>query len=144
MTPITNPARLNDNANFPGLVDTIEATGNAVQQVWPGGIWQASDAAAAQVIIDGYNPLPYAKAAKIKVIKVDGLARIALIFPALESFDMVNLEAERWQSLTAGAKSPTANFTKLINTYTAATNGIAAVNAAVNLAGVAAVTVAWP
>ena len=144
MQTITNPTRLNDNANFPGLVEAIEVSGNAIEQRFPGGVWEAADAQAAQTIIDGYAPLPYAKAAKVKAIKADGLTHVMAIFPALNNFDMISLEAERWQSLTAVAKSPTANFTKLINTYVAATNGIAAVNAAVDLAGVAAVTVVWP
>jgi hypothetical protein len=125
-----------------GLQAAIAAAGYNLYQ--HNQIWVSDNDVAVQAIIDSYNPLAATKAAKISSIKSDGLARVASLFPALGNFDMISLEAERWQSLTAGAKSPTANFAKLISIYVAATGGISAVNAATDLAGVAAVTVTWP
>ena len=125
-----------------GLQAAIIAAGHWIVQ--NDQVWVTDNDAAVQAIIDAYDPLVATKVAKINSIKLDGLAHVAAIFPALDSFDMISLEAERWQSLVSGAKSPTANYSKLIATYVAATNGIAAVNAAVDLAGVAAVTVVWP
>ena len=144
MTPVTNPLRLNDPVNFPGLVETLEAAGTGIQQTYPGAIWQVNNAAAAQTIIDGYVPLPFAKTAKIASIKVDGLAHVVVLYPALDTFDKVALEADRWLSIAVAARAPTANFAKLIATYQAATGGIASVNAAATLAAVAAMTVTWP
>jgi hypothetical protein len=102
------------------------------------------NAATAQTIIDAYNPLPFAKQAKIDAIKIDGRAHVGILFPALSTFDMISLEAERWLSIASAARNPTANYQKLINTYNAATGGIASVNAAGTIAAVNAVTVVWP
>jgi hypothetical protein len=107
-------------------------------------VWTSDDDVAVQAIIDGYNPLPAYKQRKIDAIKQDGLNEIAKVFPALNSYAMVQLEAERWQSLVNAAKSPTPNFTKLINIYVAAVAAIANVNAAIDLVSVDAVPVIWP
>jgi len=66
MVPVTNPARLSDNANYPGLLEAIQAAGHGAV-CYSGKLvgWYTDDAAATQTIIDGYNPVPSAQASKI-------------------------------------------------------------------------------
>jgi hypothetical protein len=49
-----------------GAVAAIEAAGILVEHSYDG--WEASDAAAAQRVLDGYDPLPESKAAKLAAL----------------------------------------------------------------------------
>jgi hypothetical protein len=104
-----------------------------------------SNEAAVQAIINGFDLLAEQKARRIATIKADGMVRINLIFPAIKTLDDLDLEAERWKSIAAAAKpNPTADYLRLINTYTAAKNAITSVNACTTKAQIDAVTPAWP
>lgn len=52
-----------------GLHEAVRAAGHRLEQV--NGQWLADDAAAVQAIIDGYDPLPEAKARKWEAIKAE-------------------------------------------------------------------------
>jgi hypothetical protein len=103
-----------------------------------------SDETAVQSIINSFDLLAEQKQRRIESIKVDGMARINLIFPAIKTLDDLDLEAERWKSFTGAAKAPTTPYTRLINTYTAAKNAIISVNACTTKAQIDAVTPTWP
>jgi hypothetical protein len=141
---ITSPARLNDNANYPGLTDSLADAKIYVEQQWPGGLWYAKNAAAAQTFIDAYDPVPYAKNAKKVAIKADGLVHVQIIYPAINNMDVLDLEFSRWSSFTNAAKNPTADYQKMLDTRTAWKAAIAQVNAATTVAQVNAVTPVWP
>lgn len=108
------------------------------------GEWKSSDDAAVQAIIDTFDPLPDYKAERIAAIKADGLARIQAVFPAINSFDELALIREMFLSVLPAARSPTANWQRMIDIYTAGRNAITAVNKATTQAQVDAVSPAWP
>ena len=122
----------------------VQDSGHFLKQV--DGVWVSDDDTAVQTIIDAYQELPDYKADARLEVKSIALGKIQTIFPALESFDIVNLVAELWQSLLGAAKSPTADMQTVIDIYTAAKGGIQSVGAASTKAGVDAAVagISWP
>lgn len=127
-----------------GLHLVIRASGHFLQQ--SNGVWVSDNDASVQSIIDTYDPLPLYKSDAIVGIKATALGKMQTLFPAIIDINMVLLIAELWKSIAAAARSPTANWTTLINIYTAAVGGIANVNAAITQAGVdaAVAAIVWP
>ncbi len=125
-----------------GLHDAVRAAGHWLAQV--NGVWQSSNDAAVQSIIDSYNELPHYKARKIAAIKLDGLARIQAVFPAISDFAELALLREMYLSIAPAARSPTSNWQRMIDIYTAGQIAVAAVNAATTKAQVDAVSPSWP
>ncbi len=125
-----------------GLHVAINAAGHWLEQ--RDGVWRSSNDAAVQAIIDAYNPLADQKAARVALIKDDGLARINAAFPAIKSLDEIAFYAEFWTSIAPAARAATAPFQKVINIYTAAKTAITSVNACTTKAQIDAVTPAWP
>lgn len=129
-----------------GLHAAIRAAGHRIEQV--SGVWISDNDIAVQAIIDAYNPLPDYKVDKIAAIKAEGLRRLQLIFPAINSVDEIKLIGELWQSVVPAARSPTANMTKAINTYQAAAAAIVTINGYATAAEVSAysptTSPAWP
>jgi hypothetical protein len=129
-----------------GLHAAIAAAGHRLEQ--RDGIWVSDDDIAVQAIIDSYDALLDIKSDKIAAIKAEGLRRLQLIFPAIDSVDEIKLIGELWQSIAQAARSPTASMTKVINTYQAAVAAIAVVNGYVTAAEVNAynplTSPAWP
>ena len=147
MPLITDPSRLQDETNFPGLGEYLSEQGIVVEHRFQQGQapqWLARDAAATQAVIDGFNPLPYAKKYKAAAIKAEGLARIRAVFPAITDFDELQLVTNIMQSILPAAKSLTAGMTTAAQIYTAAQNALTAVQNATTVAQVRAVTPAWP
>lgn len=131
----------------PGLHDAIFAAGHWLKdsgRVGDANRWIASDEAAVQTIIDGYNPLAYDKKVKIAQIKADGLARIRTVFPAITDFEALALVRDQFLSVAPAARQPTANLQKMIDIYVAGANAIGSVNAATTSAQVAVIVPAWP
>jgi len=125
-----------------GLHAAIAAAGHSLVQ--RDGVWLSSNDLAVQNIIDAYNELGDQKATRNAAIKADGLARINALFPAIQSLDDIAFQAEFWLSIAPAARSPTVNFSKIINIYSAAKTAITAVNACTTKAQIDAVTPAWP
>lgn len=127
-----------------GLWNAIAAQGHTL--INKDGVFTASDPVAVQAIINAYDPLVDYKADAVKGIKANGLARIQVIFPAITDVDLLKLVTEIMASILPAAKSLTADMTKAGQIYTAAKNGITAVNAAANKAAVDAAVAAinWP
>ncbi len=88
--------------------------------------------------------LPLAKARKAHAIKTEGLARMQTRFPALATFDTVQLLRETILSVLPAARSLTADMQFISDTYTAGKAALAAVQAATTIAEVDAVAPAWP
>lgn len=126
----------------PGLEAALLAAGYAV--VCEAGVFRTRDDVAAQAIVDAYDPLPYAKAAKIAQIKSDGVARAKLLFPAITDFDTLDLVSQIMQSVAVASRTLTARITTLSQIWTAGANAATSVNAATTVAQVDAVTVTWP
>lgn len=121
------------------------AIGAAGHRLWQeNGVWKSTNDTAVQAIIDAFDPLPNYKADRIAAIKADGLARIQAVFPAINSFDELVLIRELFLSVLPAARSPTANWQRMIDIYTAGRNAVIAVNSATTKAQVDAVTPAWP
>ncbi len=55
----------------------------------------------------------------IPLIKAEGLRLINKRFPAINSFDDLFLEAERWMSLSTSSKNATVDYQYMIDVYTA-------------------------
>ena len=125
-----------------GMHETIRAAGHWLRE--QNGVWISSNDAAVQALINSYNPLPRYKSDRIAAIKLDGLARIQVVFPAIKDFDALLLVREQYLSVAVASRTPTASMTSAINIYSAATTAIASVNAAASKAAVDAVVVAWP
>jgi hypothetical protein len=130
-----------------GLHRAVTAAGHWLRQI-DSGVWISSNDVAVQAIIDTYDSLPDAKAAKVAAIKAEALRRLQLIFPAINSADEVKLLGELWQSIAPAARTPTANLTKAINTYQVAAAAIVTVNGYTTAAEVNAynplTSPAWP
>ena len=88
--------------------------------------------------------LAEAKARKRWQIKSAGLARIQIGFPAIVSFDALQLMRELYQSIAPAARQPTTNWQLLIDTYQAGQTALDQVTAATTVAQVNAVTPNWP
>ncbi len=103
---------------------------------------------AVQAIIDAYDELPDAKAIKKLELKNEGLSRIQLLFPSISDFDELALVREQWLSMASAARSPTVNFQKMIDIYSAGLSGISAINALTTVTDVknydVVNTPAWP
>ena len=114
--------------------------------------WDAYQAwLAAGNVPDPYVPptpppetLAQAKVRKLQQIKTTGLARMQTRFPALQTFDAVQLVREVILSVAPAARQPTADFQWLGDTYTPRRNAADQVIAATTIAQVDAVTPAWP
>lgn len=128
--------------NLPGLDEAIAAAGHRVY--WENNKLVVSDELAVQAIIDTYDPLPYVKREKKRKIAEDAFERVRMLFPALASYDQLELEVERWLSIAAAARNPTPAYKKLIDTVQAARFAFAAVNVATTATEVEAVAPAWP
>jgi hypothetical protein len=83
---------------------------------------------AVQALIDGYDPIDFAKTEKRDEIKAEGLSRITDVFPAINDLDELKLEQERWLSIAPAARQPTTDYQKAINIYVAARNAITSIN----------------
>jgi len=129
----------------PRMHEALAAAGLGIAQSASAWIsFGGADHTAINAFIAAYDPLPDVKADRVAAIKVDGLARINAIFPAITSVDEIAFYAEFWLSIKSTSRAPTANFQKVIDIYSAAKSAIENVNAAVDAAAVAAVVVAWP
>lgn len=134
--------------NKVGLLDFLRAQGWSMRV--RDGVWiartalGAQDDAALQVAIAAYNELPAIKAVKIAAIKLDGFARVQAVYPAITSFDALQLVSDIIQSVAPAARQLTADMTKAAAIWNAGKAAIAAVNAAATAADVAAVTPSWP
>lgn len=144
LSPVTNPARLNDNANYPGLTESLSAAGIHVEQQWPGGVWMTNDPVACQAFIDAYDPLPYARKQKRQAIKAEALVRVNILYPAIKDADDLDLEFDRWGSIKATSKAATPEYQKLLDIRAARITAVQAVNAATTVAEINAVVAIWP
>lgn len=88
--------------------------------------------------------LAQAKARKIHAIKAEGLARMQTRFPALATFDTVQLLREIVLSIAVAARQPTVDMAWLGDTYQAGKTAADQVLAATTIVQVDAVTPAWP
>ena len=107
-------------------------------------VFVTDDEAAVQAIIDAFDMLPVRKSARIAEFKAEGLSRIRLLYPTIGSLDDLDLELDRWKSITNAAKSPTTDYARMLAIFAASKAAIVAVKACTTLAQVAAVTAAWP
>lgn len=120
----------------------IRAAGHWLRE--ENGAWVSSNDEAVQAIIDAYDPLPDYKTERVAAIKAEGLDRIQAVFPAINSFDELALIRELFLSILPAARSPTANWQRMIDIYTAGRNAATAVNSATTKQQVDAVIPAWP
>ncbi len=120
----------------------VRAAGHSLWE--ENGVWKSSNDAVVQAIIDNYNDFADYKADRIAQIKAAGLARIQAVFPAINSFDELALIRDLFLSILPAARSPTANWQRMIDIYTAGRNAVIGVNNATTKQQVDAVTPAWP
>lgn len=114
--------------------------------------WEAYQSwLAAGNVADPYVPptpapetLPEAKRRKAHAIRMEGLQRMQTRFPALQTFDTVQLLREIVLSIAAAARQPTADMAWLGDTYVAGKAAVDQVQAATTIPQVDAVTPAWP
>jgi len=120
---------------LPGLAEHLEQNGYRV--IKRDGVFVGYDSngnsselidSAINSLIDGYDPIEFAKAEKRDAIKVEGLSRISAVFPAINDLDELKLEQERWLSIAPAARQPTSDYQKAINIYVAARNAITSIN----------------
>ena len=109
-----------------GLHELIGEAGFSFSQV--DGVWVSSDDTAVQLIIDSYDPLEDYKTTKKDEVKAEGLNRINIQFPAIQSVDEIKFYAEFWQSIAPAARQATTDFQKVIDIYTAAIAAISTIN----------------
>lgn len=120
----------------------VRAAGHSLWE--ENGVWKSSNDAVVQAIIDNYNDFADYKADRIAAIKADGLARIQAVFPAINSFDELALIRDLFLSILPAARSPTANWQRMIDIYTAGRKAVIGVNNATTKQQVDAVNPAWP
>lgn len=134
------------------LHEAINEAGHSLSQV--DGVWQSSDDVAVQAIIDSFDPLPHAKAEKIKQIKEEAASRASSIYSFLETdpkqaVDFYNFAEDLYLSISAGSREPlSGRLLSFKNVKDAATAAIATVNAETDWTVVMAYDVvntpAWP
>ena len=88
--------------------------------------------------------LAQAKRRKLQQIKTTGLERMQTRFPALQTFDTVQLLREVFLSVAVAARAPTADMAWLGQTYDAGKTAADQVLAATTIPQVDAVVPAWP
>lgn len=131
-----------------GLVDFLRAQGWTLRirgdqciGLNPSGI---EDDPAFLVIVNAYDGLAFVKAARVAAIKLDGLAHIQAVYPAIKSFDELQLVSDMILSIVPAARQLTADMTKAAAIWNAGKTAISSVNAATTAAQVAAVVPTWP
>lgn len=116
--------------------DAISDAGHSLHQV-ENGDWISSNDIAVQAIVDSFDPLPFAKAEKIKQLKIEGLRRVNLVydsdgidevFPSVGHFKML-LDIENTYD-RSGAVAP--RLLEVNNNLTAYENALSAINAGVD------------
>ena len=132
-----------------GLIDALDAVG--IQKVTKDNvvsIYPIEREAEAQAIIDSYDHLPDVKKSKIAELKVEGLSRIQIVFPAINDFDELDLIREQWLSIAPAARQATTDFQVMIDTAQAGKAARAEINALTTIAEVEAYDVvntpSWP
>ena len=118
-----------------GLHEAVEAQGyfldhkNGVARAFQDGQQSATIDTAVQDIIDGYDEIDHWKAEKAKEIKVEGLRRINLVYPAVQTLDDVKLIADLIKYMRDnGAAAPTGDLETAAGIYTAARSAAIAIN----------------
>lgn len=138
-----------------GLHDAIKAAGyfldhkNGGARAFQDGKQSTTIDTAVQAIIDGYDEIDHWKAEKAKEIKAEGLQRITLVYPALDSLDEVQIIADLVKYMRDnGAAAPTGDLGTAASIYSAARIAIIAVNAMTVIADVKSYDVVnapiWP
>ena len=94
---------------------------------WYHATESAPDANMQTTICNSYA-LPDAKIDKISEIKAEGLRRIQLIYPSIDSFDQLQFEKDKWQSIAPAARQATVDFQKVIDIYQVGVTAIGVVN----------------
>lgn len=88
------------------------------------------------------------KTAKIKLLKVEGLSRIQILFPDIANWDALYLVKEQWLSIEPAARKPTVKFQALIDTVLAGQTAADAINAMTDVTTIDAYDVStdpsWP
>lgn len=117
-----------------GLVDDagyrLEYVDNAskITRKSDGRVNHPDDEISVQSIIDSFDPLPVLKAAKIEKLKEEGLSRINAVYPAIKSWDDLDLVKDTYMSVAPAARNPTADFQSMINIFQAGKNAAAEIN----------------
>ncbi len=109
-----------------GLHAAIGEAGHKLEQ--RDGVWTSSDDEVVQAIIDSYNPLPSRKLEKISELKVEGLKRVQILFPAISNFDELDLVREQYLTVAPVARTPTISFQTLIDIVLAGNAAAADIN----------------
>lgn len=69
-------------------------------------------------------------AEKIEAVKLEGLTRIQVVMPAINSFDTLELIRELWLSIDAGSRSATPTLQSVIDIYQAGRDAVIFLKAA--------------
>lgn len=64
---------------------------------------------------------------KIGVLKQEGLTRVQVVIPAIDTLDALGLAKEQWLSVAPAARNPTDKFQRVIDIYQVALSAIAAI-----------------
>ncbi len=139
-----------DNKRVIGLVEAVEAAGhnfcwsNVGNVITP--FTPPESEAAVQAIVDAYDPdadaLARAKLEKTAQVNKAAVAEVSAVFPVIADAAALDLEVERWKSITQGA--PTAQYQKLLDTHAAVKTARESVDAAATVEDVNAVVIEIP
>lgn len=133
--------------NKRGIIEALESNGFApVMRHFKDGTstLYVNNEQAAQAFVDAYNPLAYVKTKRIKDIKHESIVRASATYAWIDSFDKLDIVRDLYLSIAAASRSPRPGISSLIAIQQAANTAISAVQAAVDIASVDAVVVAWP
>lgn len=108
-------------------VEQVEAAGIAF--VWIDNIPTTDDDVTAQAVIDSIDYVALLKAEKISELKSEGLSRLQAIYPAIDSFDMLEIVSEIILSILPAARDLTVDMTSLSTVYQAGLSARIAINA---------------
>lgn len=118
-----------------GLHDAVRAAGHRLEQI--DGVWWASNEQAVQAIIDAYDGVTPAKAAKIAAINAECRARLIARYGSAEE------QVSRSLGIY-GATEQAAMATGIAATIDASNTASNAALAATTIEAVEAVSVSWP
>jgi len=95
------------------LHEVIEESGHWLRE--HNGVWISSDDASVQVIIDSFDELAETKKLKRKELRDQYLVRIQMLYPDIETVDIIDLAFDIFRSVIASSRSANADFQKMID-----------------------------
>jgi len=96
------------------LHEVIEESGHWLRE--HNGVWISSNDVSVQAIIDSFDELAEAKKIKRQELRDQYLVRIQMLYPDIETVDIIDLAFDIFRSVIPSSRSANADFQNMIDT----------------------------